>query len=163
MQSLPSIWQACVGPLCFAITSDLIGWVQMGVQRIYLDAASKPAKCAWMAPSLGFSEISQEDYEMLAVQHTLVLNANVAARCLKVVPARAALLKQVSCAFIYFVCSSTVTAAVTVLHQPINVTAHCCNFLSFASHNHTFTTSVSHTEPFRKHCKAVSGLVTMHV
>ena len=104
MQSLPSTWQGCVGPLCFAITGGLIVLVQMGVKRIYLDAASHHAKCAWMAPSLGFSESSQEDYEMLAVQHTFVLNAKVAARCLKVVPARAALLKQVSCAFICFVC-----------------------------------------------------------
>ncbi|KAL3157159.1 hypothetical protein ABBQ38_001399 [Trebouxia sp. C0009 RCD-2024] len=70
--------------------------VQMGVKRIFLDAAFEGAKSAWMAPSLGFTEISKEEYEILALQFTFVSNPKVAARCIKVVPAHAALLKQLT-------------------------------------------------------------------
>ena len=70
--------------------------MQMGVKRIYLDAAGKTAKSVWCA--LGFTVISESQYKVLAHQFCLVLNdVNIDARCLKLVPDRAALLAQVSC------------------------------------------------------------------
>ena len=71
---------------------------QMGIKRIFLDAATKRAKSAWTSPALGFCTISKEGYAVLAKQFTFILNHPVPARCIKIVPAHDALLKQVSCA-----------------------------------------------------------------
>ena len=72
--------------------------MQMGVERIYLDAVGETAKDVWCA--IGFSVITEAQHKILAYQYTLVLNALwcIAARCIKLVPSKAALLSQVSCA-----------------------------------------------------------------
>lgn len=77
----------------------------MGVKRIFLDAASEKAKHAWMSRSLGFSQVTEDQYKVLAMQYTFVENTGIKARCLKVVPARAALLEQVSSQTSHLLCS----------------------------------------------------------
>lgn len=69
--------------------------MQMGVERIFLDAAGEDAKSVWCA--LGFLVITDSQYKVLACQYCLVLNQYIAARCLQLVPNEAALLAQVSC------------------------------------------------------------------
>ena len=70
--------------------------MQMGVQRVYLDAAGPVAKKVWCA--LGFTRITEALHQVLANQFCLVLNTlNITARCLKIVPDQATLLAQVSC------------------------------------------------------------------
>ena len=63
-----------------------------------LDAASEQAKGVWTSTSLGFTEISNDDYSILARHYTLVVDVGVAAPCMKVVPSKAALLDKVSTA-----------------------------------------------------------------
>ena len=70
--------------------------MQMGVQRLYLDASNELATDKWLSSSMGFREISTEDYEMLVMQHPLVEYSDCAAGCLKVIPSKAALLDKVS-------------------------------------------------------------------
>ncbi|KAL3159105.1 hypothetical protein ABBQ32_011102 [Trebouxia sp. C0010 RCD-2024] len=65
---------------------------QMGVERIFLDAAGEDAKSVWCA--LGFLVITDSQYKVLACQYCLVLNQYIAARCLQLVPNEAALLAQ---------------------------------------------------------------------
>lgn len=131
--------------------------VQMGVKRIFLDAAFEGAKSAWMAPSLGFTEISKEEYEILALQFTFVSNPKVAARCIKVVPAHAALLKQVSCACICFVCCDSMAPAYHC-DSPLLQTECTLTRLPQPHLHH-----LCHTEPVRNRVKAVPGIVTKRV
>ena len=69
--------------------------LQIGVQRIFLDAATDHAKDVWTSNSLGFSVINESAYRVLVKQYTLVENDPVAARCLRVIPDRSAMLTQV--------------------------------------------------------------------
>lgn len=72
--------------------------MQMGVQRIFLDASNILARDKWLSQSMGFVQIAEADYTVLRTQYSLFRNDGVAARCMKLVPSRAALLGKVSLA-----------------------------------------------------------------
>lgn len=73
--------------------------LQMGVKRIFLEAAYRKAKSVWTSSSFAFSVIKNvHDFKRLAMQYTLVQNAGVAGRCIKLTPTHAALVEQVSLA-----------------------------------------------------------------
>ena len=98
--------------------------MQMGVQRVYLDAAGEIAKSVWCA--VGFTVITDAPYQVLANQFCLVLNdLNISARCLKLVPDKATLLAQVSC----------------TQHKPtqccLPCPTLCCNNIITAFHKYT--------------------------
>lgn len=99
--------------------------MQMGVDRIFLDAASETAESVWCA--LGFSAIHPRDYKVLARQYCLVLNSDryVAARCLKHIPHQATLLEQVKC------------TKYKQLQRCLQCPTWCCNNSILAPHNYT--------------------------
>lgn len=70
--------------------------VQMGVTRMVLEAAYKRSLHCWTSPSMGFSNLSRNDFLRLEKQYTLVVSDNVAGRCIKLIPSPAALAEQVS-------------------------------------------------------------------
>ncbi len=71
--------------------------MQMGVQRIFLDAADTTAFKVWTSPSLGFSQIDEATLIPLCHQYTLVHNTrqNGLERCIKLIPSQEELMSQV--------------------------------------------------------------------
>ena len=76
---------------------NLLCNLQLGVLRIYLDAADKAACKVWTSPSLGFTVISEATFMDLYGQYTLEHNErrNGLERCIKLLPPMAELQEQV--------------------------------------------------------------------
>lgn len=87
---------SCSKPCLLLLALETICLLQMGVHRVYLDASNKLAKDKWLSPAMGFTQISDQEHEMLVMQYSLVENDGCAARCLKLIPTKAALLDKVS-------------------------------------------------------------------
>lgn len=71
--------------------------MQIGVLRIFLDAADSVAFQVWTSSSLGFKRIDEATYHALYNQYTLVHNVrqNRLQRCIKLIPSQEELVKQV--------------------------------------------------------------------
>lgn len=72
-------------------------YMQMGVQRIFLDAADTTAFKVWTSSSLGFTKIDEATFNSLHIQYTLVHNTrqNGLQRCIKLIPSQEELMSQV--------------------------------------------------------------------
>ena len=69
----------------------------MGVQHIFLDAGMVVAHQVWTSHSMGFSCISERQFNDLELKFTLVVNrGDIVSRLMKPVPSHALVMFQVS-------------------------------------------------------------------
>ncbi len=103
-------------------------YMQMGVLRIFLDAADTNAFKVWTSSSLGFTKIDEATYLSLHNQYTLVHNIrqNGLQRCIKLIPSQEELWSQV-------------LLAASMLHTSTqDCTPVCPTSMRLQSHQHAF-------------------------
>ena len=103
-------------------------YMQMGVQRIFLDAADTTAFKVWTSPTLGFTKTDEATFLSLHNQYTLVHNTrhNGLQRCIKLTPSQEELL-------------SLVLLAANMLHTLCqDCTPVCPTSMQLQSHQHAF-------------------------
>ncbi len=83
--------------VCTRSNRQAMVFMQMGVQRIFLDAADTTAFKVWTSSNLGFSQIDEATFILLCHQYTLVHNIrrNGLERCIKLIPSQEELMSQV--------------------------------------------------------------------
>ena len=83
--------------VCTRSDRQAMVYMQMGVQRIFLDAADTTASKVWTSSTLGFTMIDEATFIPLCHQYTLVHNIrrNGLERCIKLIPSQEELMSQV--------------------------------------------------------------------
>ena len=103
-------------------------YMQMGVQRIFLDAADTTAFKVCTSSSLGFTKIDEATFNSLHIHYTLVHNTrqNGLQRCIKLIPSQEELMSQV-------------LLRVYMLHTSTqDCTPVCPTSMQLQSHQHAF-------------------------
>ena len=83
--------------VCTRSDTQAMVYMQMGVQRIFLDAADTTACKVWTSSNLGFSQIDEATFISLCHQYTLVHNIrrHGLEQCIKLIPSQEELMSQV--------------------------------------------------------------------
>ena len=117
-------------------------FMQMGVQRIFLDAADTTACKVWTSASLGFSQIDEATFIPLCHQYTLVHNTrrNGLERCIKLIPSQEELMSQV------------LLPAYMLHTSSQDCTPVCPTSVRLQSHQHAFHQYASHYNTSMKTC-----------
>ena len=117
-------------------------YMQLGVQRIFLDAADTIAFKVWTSSNLGFSQIDEATFIPLCHQYTLVHNTrgNGLERCIKLIPSQEELMSQV------------LFAAYMLHSSRQHCTPVCPTSVRLQSHQQAFHQNASHYNISKRAC-----------